>query len=508
MIIVGINDGHDGSVCVVRDGNLISAISTERITRVKKQAGITDEIIKYALDCAGISASDIDFTVESDCCKKVCKNDHVKTKRTVFGKDLEHYIIPHHLAHCASAYYTSNFSDSHCISMDCSCGSPEFNSLVARGEGNKLYSVYCPNLLIGVIYGIVTERLGFGDAAFKAGTTMGFAPYGKKIDFDYEVKTFFNPDFPDITGGYELDQTIDGGGKLILYEGTTKKKMDIAATVQNDFEEQLISAISKLDSSSGSENLCMSGGSFLNCTANSKIVNSTNFKNYHLFPACGDDGTAVGAALYLCHHILDQPRQLYKTKDLCYTGKDRPLSAIPDYDYISSRIAAGDIIGWFQGRSEFGPRALGNRSILADPRKQNNKEIINHVIKNREWFRPFAPIVLEEYYKDWFDFPFASPYMLYTAPVKQPNIIPAITHVDGTSRFQTINEETNEHCYNLIKSFNDKTGVPLLINTSFNDNGQPIVETEDEAIQAAAQLNLDMVVINGKCLTKTGRTHG
>ena len=164
---------------------------------------------------------------------------------------------------------------------------------------------------------------------------------------------------------------------------------------------------------------------------------------------------------------------------------------------LAQELANGKIIGWFQGRSEFGPRALGNRSILADPRNPHTRDIINHVVKKREWFRPFAPVVLEEYYKDWFDFPIPSPYMLYTAPVKQADKIPAVTHVDGSARFQTINEKTNPNYYRLLKAFYKLTGVPVLLNTSLNGNGEPILETPEEAIEFFNNSHLDMIVVNG-----------
>jgi carbamoyltransferase len=184
---------------------------------------------------------------------------------------------------------------------------------------------------------------------------------------------------------------------------------------------------------------------------------------------------------------------------LCYLGKEYAIE-IPDYAYLAQQIVDGKIIGWFQGKSEFGPRALGNRSILADPRNHHNRELINHIIKSREWFRPFAPVVLEEDYQDWFDFPIPSPFMLYTAQVKQSEKIPAVTHIDGSARFQTINEETNSQYYNLIKQFKNITGVPVLLNTSLNGNGEPILETEDEAIQFFEKSNLDMMIVNVKII--------
>jgi carbamoyltransferase len=344
-------------------------------------------------------------------------------------------------------------------------GKVEANSLVAYGNGNQLIAEYCPSAMVGVLYGEVTEKLGLGPALHKAGTTMGFASYGTPFDFDFKS-----------------------------YDGDIKHRMNVAATAQEVFENQVLYYIDQLENKT--ENLCLSGGSFLNCNANSKIVKNSKFKNFHHFPACGDDGTSVGSALYVAHHILDESRYEYKTQDLCYTGREYQIQT-PDYEYIAKQLANGKIIGWFNGRSEFGPRALGNRSILADPRNFHNRELINHVVKNREWFRPFAPVVLEECYQEWFDFPIPSPYMLYTAQVKQPEKIPAVTHVDGSARFQTVNQKSNLHYYNLIKTFGDMTGVPVLLNTSLNGNGEPILETEEEAREFFRSSHLDLMVING-----------
>ena len=463
--ILGLNFGHDGSVCLVKDGKLEFAISTERITKNKKQSGFTEEVIDYFLDSTGISIDDIDCIATNDFKQEVFGNQYLVEEFSIKGKSIKAYIISHHLSHCASAYYTSPYDEAYCFSMDCSMGKPEANSLIAYGEGKKLMARYCPAEMVGVLYGEVTEKLGLGPALHKAGTTMGLASYGTPFDFDYQS-----------------------------YTDDIKHKMNVAASVQDLFEKKVLNVLSELDDKT--DNLCLSGGSFLNCNANSKVVMHSKFKNVHHFPACGDDGTSVGSALYVAHHILGEPRHEYQQKDLCYTGREYQ-SQTPDYEYIAKQLADGKIIGFFQGRSEFGPRALGNRSILADPRNFHNRELINHVVKNREWFRPFAPVTLEECYQDWFDFPIPSPYMLYTAQVKQPQRIPAVTHVDGSARFQTVNRQTNPHYYEIIKAFGNLTGVPVLLNTSLNGNGQPILETEEDAKEFYKNSNLDMMFING-----------
>ncbi len=466
--ILGLNFGHDGSVCLVRDGKLEFAIATERITKVKKQSSFTEEVIDYFLDSTGISIDDIDCIATNDFKQEVFGNQYLVEEFSIKGKSIKTYIIPHHLAHCASAYYTSPYDEAYCFSMDCSMGKPEANSLVAYGRGKNIKAMYCPAEMVGVLYGEVTERLGLGPALHKAGTTMGLASYGTPFDFDYQS-----------------------------YTDDIKHKMNVAASVQDLFEKKVLNVLSEIDDKT--DNLCLSGGSFLNCNANSKVVMHSKFKNVHHFPACGDDGTSVGSALYVAHHILGEPRHDYQQKDLCYTGREYQ-SQTPDYEYIAKQLADGKIIGFFQGKSEFGPRALGNRSILADPRNFHHRELINHVVKNREWFRPFAPVTLEECYQDWFDFPIPSPYMLYTAQVKQPEKIPAVTHVDGSSRFQTVTEESNKNYYEIIKAFGKLTGVPVLLNTSLNGNGQPILETEEDAREFYKNSKLDMMVINGSII--------
>lgn len=468
--ILGLNFGHDGSVCLIKNGKLQIAIATERITRKKKDSSFNENVINYVLESTNTSLEEIDCVATNDFKQQIFGNDYLVDTLKIKEKEFKTYIIPHHLAHCASAYYTSAFQNAYCFSMDCSMGKVEANSLIAYGEGNKLTAMYCPSSMVGVLYGEVTEKLGLGPALHKAGTTMGLASYGTPFDFDFQS-----------------------------YSDNIKNKMNIAATVQNVLEKESLHILQQLDNIT--DNLCLSGGTFLNCNANSKIVQNSKFKNFHHFPACGDDGTSVGSALYVYHHILNLPRTEYEVQDLCYTGKHYS-SKSPDYSYIAKEIAKGKIIGWFQGRSEFGPRALGNRSILADPRNYHNRELINNVIKNREWFRPFAPVVLEEYYQEWFDFPIPNPYMLYTAKVKQPEKIPAVTHIDGSARFQTINQKTNPYYYQLIKTFGELTEVPVLLNTSLNGNGEPILETEEEAKVFFENSNLDLMIINGTILSR------
>jgi len=488
-VILGFNSGHDGSVALIKDGKILAAVGTERVTRVKKQSAWEQSVIDYVLDVAGLTFEDVDHLVCADNEQKFIQQPGKHTEdvpgREVFGKFREMESIPHHLAHAAAAFYTSPFEEAWCYTMDSSWGLPECNASICFGRGQKIHWVECPiqggigyENWPGVLYSATTEKLGLGPATHKAGTTMGLACYGKEYKHEHNF-TDWGPDLGPP-----------------LWAEDFQDKADIAYTMQTRFEDDIMGHINALNIEQ-SNNLCLGGGSMLNCTLNGKIVKQSKFSDFHLFPGCGDDGLAVGAALYWAHHVLGEPRQTHSWAEQCYTGRDYPLEQEPEYDKIAQLLAEGNIIGWFHGKSEFGPRALGNRSILADPRLYHTRERINHYIKNREWFRPFAPVVLEEEADKWFDWQIPSPFMLYTAQVRKPGEIQAVTHVDNSARLQTINKETNEPYYNIIKAFGDLTGVPVLLNTSLNDNGQPIIETPAQALKFLDEGRLDYMVING-----------
>jgi carbamoyltransferase len=391
--------------------------------------------------------------------------------------------------------------------MDSSFGAIEANSLIARGVGNKLWSVECPGLMIGVGYAIFTKYLGLGPPLYKAGTTMGLASYGKpNLELLSNIDTY-------VKESYFSDSTYEkyysnlflkwskSNRQLTKEESSKPEAMMLAASIQYLFENCLLDVLNNKIKIDDTDNLCLAGGSLLNCNANSVIKQKSRFKNVHHFPACGDDGICVGAALYTAHHLNDEPRHDYKINEICYLGRSQEVVE-PDYTRLAKMISDGKIIAWFMGKSEYGPRALGNRSIIADPRNFHNRELINFVIKNREWFRPFAPAVLEEHYQEWFEFDSISPYMLYTAKVLRPTDIPAVTHIDGSARFQTVNKDSNIYFYKLISEFYKLTGVPILMNTSLNGNGQPILETEQDALDFFQSSNVDALIINGKILEK------
>jgi carbamoyltransferase len=256
-------------------------------------------------------------------------------------------------------------------------------------------------------------------------------------------------------------------------------------------------------------NLCVGGGLFLNCNSNYKIMRESGFKQMHMFPACGDDGLSVGSALYATHVLYKFPRQTYENKELMFLGyeyPDFPESNFEplelDLNYVAEALTQGQIVCWYQGGGEIGPRALGHRSFLVDPRREEMKDVLNSRVKFREWYRPFAPVVLNEFKEEWFRMDFESPFMLFTVPCKRPFDIPAGVHIDNTARVQTLRKQDNEKLYELIYKFYEKTDVPILLNTSLNVKGRPIVEDPWQAMNLFEDSDVDLLVINDKMYKK------
>ncbi len=552
--ILGLHFGHDGSACIVRDGRLISAISTERITGVKKQGGIVQATIDYVLKAASIEFEDINIIALSDyiiqnnndvlslfdendqkltlVSQAVFGNDYINLTGVIRGKKIPVVVLPHQICHASSTFFTSNMDESVVFTMDGCGGNPKSSSLLAHGKDNKLNFIESPNLMVGVTYGTFTSFLGLGPSVFKAGSTMGLASYGKPLqklidskeeyidkvmypNYNYNEQELFYDLFEKDERISELPEIIDLpagiGVSYVEYDTVapfnTVSGMNTAASIQYLFEQSIMHVVEnniKINKQiKDIKNICLAGGSFLNCNANSVIRDSGHFDNVHLFPAAGDDGICVGAALYVAHHLMDYPRIDYTFSDLAYMASESVELDDEQYKYLAGEIANGKIVAWCSGQSEYGPRALGHRSILADPRDFHKREILNFLVKDREWFRPFAPVVLEEEASNWFEPGTPSKYMLFTQKVLQPEKIPAITHVDGTARIQTINEVDNKPYYRLVQEFFNITGVPVLINTSFNGNGKPIIETRQQAInELHMNTGLDILVFNGEIITR------
>jgi len=446
--------------------------------------------------------------------------------------------IEHHRSHIASAFHISPFEESAVLSID---GMGDFTSTMRGvGKGNKIEiidSVSYPHS-IGIFYTTFTQYLGFphyGDE-YKM---MGLSPYGKPKEelikkikdevilfkknglFELNEKYFrhfkegvsmsWEGGSPDIEPIFS-DYMIEKFGKVRQKgEKLTQYHMDLAAAVQKVTEDLIFHMAEDLYKKTGVKNLSVTGGVAQNSVANGKIIQSTSFENLFVPPAGHDAGTATGSALYLYHHELSQPRLPFKVQpytgykssneeiEACLKEKGIEYKRYSDeelFDVVSNRIVEGGVIGWYQGRAEFGPRALGNRSILVDPRRDDAKALLNEKIKKRESFRPFAPSILKEYTAEYFEQVDDVPFMEKVFDIKPEKHaeIPAVTHVNGTGRLQTVEQKVNPRYHALIKKFYDKTGTPILLNTSFNEN-EPIVNTPEEALDCYLRTKMDMLVL-------------
>lgn len=445
------------------------------------------------------------------------------------------HFVEHHLAHMSSAFHVSPFEEAAVLSLDGFGDMVSAMWAVGRGPHLKVGGrVTFPHSL-GVFYTAVTQFLGFpryGDE-YKV---MGLSSYGepeyleemrrliKSNGLGYELALRYfrhHRDGVSMTwaGGSpemgplwsdEMSELI-GPPRSSLDEPLEDRHRNLASSLQKRLEEVVLAMLRELHAEAGLDALCMAGGVALNCVANGRIRRETGFRELYIQPAAGDAGTSVGAAFYCQHQILGLPRSF--VMDHAYLGPEfgeadcrRSLdeAGIP-YRRVDQRelvnrtadaLAAGKIVGWFQGRMEFGPRALGNRSILADPRVASMKNVLNDRIKHRESFRPFSPVILEEAAGQWFEDDYPSPFMLLAYPVRKDRReqIPAPTHVDGSGRLQTVRRDQNPLYYDLIRAFGDRTGVPVLVNTSFNDN-EPICCTPGEAVETFQRTRMDVLVL-------------
>lgn len=560
LLTLGINNMHDASAALVADGVVIAAVEEERFSRNKHHRGFPVNAIRYCLEEAGITIADIDaigvswrpwvlsrrvynvvkdltFSTKSFKAKanrgmeqmggewyQLFTMRHIIEQNFGKGKFKFHY-LDHHLCHAVSAFYASPFDRSAVLTID---GAGESKTTVLwSGQGTELKqlkSVSLPHSL-GQFYAAVTGYLGFKPQADEY-KVMGMASYGEPAYADLFRKralrlrsdgTFrLKPDFIGYhlaRQGIFLKEVINAlGNNRMPNEEITKRHLDIASSSQAVTEEAIYHILNGLHGDTGGENLCMAGGIALNCTANGKIPMNTPFRNIFIQPAAGDNGTALGAALHLYHKYHPSPRK-YQMEN-AYLGPafsaqeckealesfNLPYRELPEGELcseVAESLSGGELVCWFQGRMEWGPRALGNRSLLADPRGENIQELINVKVKQREPFRPFAPSVLEEESTKFFANPFPSPFMLFTFKVHEDKQkkIPAVTHIDGTARPQTVSKTTNPRYWKLIKEFADRTGVPLLLNTSYNVQ-EPIVCTPRDAISCFMKTEVELLVLN------------
>lgn len=560
MYILGISCFyHDSAACLLKDGKIIAAAQEERFTRKKHDPDFPENAVKFCLNKAGITASDLDYVGFYD--KPFVKferilityiatfprsfasfsksmpvwlKDKLWTKRIIhenIGYEKEILFINHHQSHAASSFLVSPFDEAAILTLD---GVGEWaTATYGVGRGTKteiIKEINFPHSL-GLLYSAFTYYLGFkvNSAEYKV---MGLAPYGKPVYYDLIMKELidvkddgsFKCNMKYFAYDYGLTMTNGKFDKLFgapPREPESKldqRQMDLAASVQKVTEEVVLRMARYLHSETGLKNLCMAGGVALNCVSNGRVLRESPFENIFVQPAAGDAGGSLGVAKFIYHSLLGNPRgealknsffgpEFSNNEIKSYFDgikvKYRELSREDLLKKTAMLIHGQNVIGWFQGRMEFGPRALGNRSIIADATNPANKDVVNLKIKFRESFRPFAPSVLAEKSGEYFELDCPSPYMLLVANVREnKRIIPAVTHVDHSARVQTVMREENELYYDLISEYEKISGVPVIINTSFNVRGEPVVCTPHDAYMCFMRTNMDYLVVGNYLLDK------
>ena len=570
---------HDSAACLVREGRIVAAAQEERFTRQKHDSSFPVNSINYCLEEARCGEQELDIisfyeqpSLALDrwirtSVKTTADIDTVRLTRlgSSWGRhrlNLEALIArhvsrfsgkllfsEHHLSHASSAFFPSSFSEAGVLTVD---GVGEWaTAAIFTGSGNRLVlnkEMSYPHSL-GLLYSAFTYYTGFkvnsGEYKF-----MGLASYGDPIYYDLlrekvvqineDGSIYLNMSYFDYLRGDRMTSPamdgLFGGPPRPASASITKRETDIAASVQKITEQALLKMAVHVRKETSCRNLCLAGGVALNCVANGTILRSGLFDDIWIQPASGDAGGALGAALGAWHLYLGKPRHPAKGRDEMqgallgnsYTAEEVkdflelygfPYEEIPETD-VSARIAEilvdGKVVGLFHGRMEYGPRALGNRSILADPRPADMQKRLNLQIKFRESFRPFAPVVMREKMSEWFEMDHDSPYMLLVAPVHQSkrtgatdklgedllerlnrvrSQIPAVTHVDNSARIQTVDERLNPLLHDVLSEFFAQTGVPVLVNTSFNVRGEPIVCTPMDAYRCMMRTEIDFIVL-------------
>ncbi len=558
---------HDSAAALVRDGRIVAAAQEERFTRVRHDAAFPIEAVRYCLKEGGLSPADIDLVVFYD--KPLLKFERILRtylafapsglrsftmavplwiKRKLWMKELirealdyrgEVRFTEHHESHAASAYYPSPFPEAAVLTMD---GVGEWaTASIGKGNGAQLdllRELHFPHSL-GLLYSAFTYYTGFkvNSGEYKV---MGLAPRGEpkyaaliyeklmdlKADGSFRLDMSYFAFADGLTMTNDKFDRLFGGPPREPESPLTQRDMDLAASVQAVCEEVMLRMARHARAVTGSKNLCLAGGVALNCVGNGKILREGIFDKIWIQPAAGDAGGALGAALFAWHAVQGNPRAADGVHDsqrgslLGPSFSDDEIEAFlkskgAPYDRLApgdvarrtaTLLAQGKVVGWFQGRMEYGPRALGARSILGDARDPGMQKRMNLKIKFRESFRPFAPAVLAGKAAEWFDIKGESPYMLITAPVKEGRrTIPAVTHVDGSARVQTVRREDNALFYDLLEAFDAETGCPVLVNTSFNVRGEPLVCHPEEAYDCFLRTEMDHLVLGSFLLGRDGQ---
>ena len=550
---------HDSAAAILKDGHVVAAVEEERFSRKKFDDGFPRMAIDWCLKEAGITPEQINSVAFYDKpvlkFERLLDNYIAVAPRGLYSflnvipkwlhkrlwikeeikKHMRGYqgniIFPeHHMSHAAHTFFTSPFDEAAILTVDgvgewstSSFGSAENTSIKLTNDIRWPHS-------IGMFYSAFTYFLGFkvNEGEYKL---MGLSAYGKPKYYDLILneildvkndgslhlnlkyfaftydKVMTNQKFAELFGIPRREENIKA--EQIHY--------DIAASAQKVLEDIMLKMVNHVHKKTGMKNLCLGGGVALNGVANYRILKEGPFESVHIPPSPGDGGSAIGCAQYL-YYIHKKQRRIIvqdhakRIQENVYVGPSFSNDEIKsfleenniDYEYLTREqllqttaklISEQNVVGWYQGKIEWGPRALGNRSILADPRDSKMKDVLNEKIKHRELFRPFAPSILEEYVSEYFDLNIPSPYMLFVAKVKKPDKIPAVTHVDGTGRLQTVSREANPLYYDLINDFYKITGVPVVVNTSMNVRGEPIVNTPEQAYAMIIKTEMDYIMM-------------
>ena len=550
---------HDSAAAILKDGHVVAAVEEERFSRKKFDDGFPRMAIDWCLKEAGITPEQINSVAFYDKpvlkFERLLDNYIAVAPRGLYSflnvipkwlhkrlwikeeikKHMRGYqgniIFPeHHMSHAAHTFFTSPFDEAAILTVDgvgewstSSFGSAENTSIKLTNDIRWPHS-------IGMFYSAFTYFLGFkvNEGEYKL---MGLSAYGKPKYYDLILneildvkndgslhlnlkyfaftydKVMTNQKFAELFGIPRREE--DAKAEQIHY--------DIGASAQKVLEDIMLKMVNHVHKKTGMKNLCLGGGVALNGVANYRILKEGPFESVHIPPSPGDGGSAIGCAQYL-YYIHKKQRRIIvqdhakRIQENVYVGPSYSNDEIKsfleenniDYEYLAREqllqttaklISEQNIVGWYQGKIEWGPRALGNRSILADPRDSKMKDVLNEKIKHRELFRPFAPSILEEYVSEYFDLNIPSPYMLFVAKVKKPDKIPAVTHVDGTGRLQTVSREANPLYYDLINDFYKITGVPVVVNTSMNVRGEPIVNTPEQAYAMIIKTEMDYIMM-------------
>ena len=557
---------HDSAAALLKDGHVIAAVEEERFSRKKFDDGFPNMAIEWCLKEAGITTKEIKSVAFYDKpvlkFERLLDNYIAVAPRGMFSfldvipkwihkrlwikKDIKNHlkgfkgdiIFPeHHMSHAAHAFYTSPFEESAVLTVD---GVGEWTTTsfgIAKNNSiNLTNDMRWPHSL-GLFYSAFTYFLGFqvNEGEYKL---MGLSAYGKPkyyelilnnlIDVKDDGSIHLNMKY----FAFTYDKVMTNKKFSQLFEILPRERnevmkqihFDMAASVQKVLEDIILKIANHIHEKTGMKNLCFGGGVALNGVANYRLLKEGPFDNIYIPPSPGDAGSAIGCAqyLYYIHHNNQKnisQSNSQRIRENVYVGPEytnQEIKKILDLKNISYKIldekellqntakliSEGNIIGWYQGKMEWGPRALGNRSILADPRDKKMKDILNDKIKHRESFRPFAPSIMEEYVSDYFEMDIPSPYMLMVAKIKQPEKIPAVTHVDGTGRLQSVSKDANRLYYDLINEFYKITGVPVIINTSMNVMGEPIVNTPEQALNMLTKTDMDYVVLGNHIISK------